>query len=168
MVRGHIHLMSSDSHSLTRSSLSKDGDVRIPDLKRLFKIDLPTDRKRHDPRSFSLNCMPQCTLRAIVRQRCDHIFLSAKSAKREHSASLGPVECYSPLLHDLDFLAVLDYPTHVIIINVMSCLPFQRRPDERTDSLAVIINDRFAQIVREIPPPVLLSSQATYRAAVCY
>ena len=50
----------------------------------------------------------------------------------------------------------------------MHCLPLKRSPDERTYALAVIINDRLAEIVIEVSLTHLCATESADSTAVCH
>ena len=86
----------------------------------------------------------------------DYIFLSSPASERVSAAALRAFESYRAA-----------FPRR-IPIDVMPGLPLERSPDERADTLAVVLDDRFAQIVLEISLAHLLSAESSDRTAVCH
>ena len=127
------------------------------------------DRKFDDSRPLSLNGMSQSALLAGIFERCHDIDFASASAPGIFSAAFSPFEsrfgCHGLFRDNFsvsDSLAVRD------ILDIVRRLVFERGPDERTYTLAVIVDDRFAEIIFVSAAPHFLSAKSGHGTARSY
>ena len=155
LVGCYEYIMVSESDALSWGSLAKYGEIRITDVKRGSKMDVSTNCKSHGSWSFSFHCMTESTLRAVICKRGHDIFLASASSCGIFSAAFRSLKRQGKV-------------TLGRIIDIMQCLPLERSPDERSDALAVVLDDRLAEIIFEISLSHLLSAKASDSATICH
>ena len=165
LVCPDIHSVVSDGDPLSWSCLAEDGDIRVFYLQCGLQTDVALDGESDDARPFGLDRMPEGAFLLTVFQRSDHIHLASPASGSIHPPAEGPVE--SGLLPGLCKCrpAVLYEMPVKCIVCIVRGLVLERGPDERPHSLAVILDDRLAQVVSVGAVAVLLPAEPGHRTA---
>ena len=156
MVGCDVDIVVAERDTFSGSCLTEDGQVWILDVQRSCQMDVTAYSERYDTRSLCFNCVSEGSFRTIVSKRCDDIFLASASAEGIFSTTFSAFESDGEVF-------VFRCP-----VDVVHRFPLEGSPDERSDSLAVVVDYRLAEIVVEISLAHLLSAKATYCAAVCH
>ena len=92
VIRPDVGLVVFQTDTITRSSLSSDGQVTIGDLQAGGQFNRTRDIEDDCPSARLVDRMTQRTLRAVIRQGSHMINLSPTSARDIHTEALGARE----------------------------------------------------------------------------